>query len=258
MPDDATIRAVLMQPLNLGRGRRAAPLRADYERDLSLDDLVSAAANEMGRKTPGIKSIRQQHHFLAQVLAKPGTTNNEASAITGYCPSRISILKDDPTFQELLEYYKSMEKEAYTVATADMHKRLATLGFASMEVLMERLEESPDSFTPKDLLSAIELVADRTGHGKSSTVNNVHEFAIDSETLSRIKASTERGRALTEADRQSLLSMAHRAPEAHPAPSEGEGIEGSWTVVREEGGEGGAEPLPPGVVALSPMDRVRR
>lgn len=258
MADDATVRALLSQPLRLGKGRRTVPLAVRYERELTLDDLLHASTEEAGIKAPPLKSLRQSHHMLARMLAT-GHEQEEISAVTGYCTSRISILKSDPSFANLVSYYEGLEAEEHERYTADMHKRLAALGFDTIEVLHERMIENPESFTAKDLIAAVELVADRTGHGKSSTVNHNHEYAINDQALAAIKATADRGRPLTEADRTALLGMATGRPaEPVPCAEEGEGVEGEWTVVREEGGEGDQEKVPVRPVAVPYLVPVQR
>jgi len=78
--------------------------------------------------------------------------------ITGYSPSRISILQADPAFAELVAYYATQAEQVYL----DVHQRLAALGIASMDELQERLESDPESFKNRELMSLVELTMDRT------------------------------------------------------------------------------------------------
>lgn len=239
--------------LQLGSGRRQSPIRAEFARELSVEELIGASTEEAGIKSVPIKELRQSHHMLARVMAQ-GISDQEVSVICGYSISRISILKSDPTFQELLEYYKDMETKNYAVARADMHERLASLGFDAIETLHDKLRDDPDSFDPKTLLLVVEATADRTGHGKTQTVNHQHDHSLSPETIERIKlASGGRGQ-VTEADRQALLRLASEgtaqldaeAEEAHWEPSEGSGL-------REEGDPAlGAEV--PGATQLPQVD----
>lgn len=223
--------------LTLGRGRAQKELRAEVVRELTAQDLL-AMQQEAGIQAPALKSLRSYHHTLARTLAQ-GVKAQEAAMICGISVSRISILKGDPTFMELLTYYQQMEKEQYTTARADMHNRLAGLGFDAVEILHERLIDDPDSFEPKTLLAILEATADRTGHGKTTTVNSNVSHGFSAETLAAIKQNTQLGRPIAQEDREALLCLAtERTADEHP-----EALEVSWEQegggsLREEGDPG--------------------
>ena len=97
---------------------------------------------------------------------KPG----EASLITGYSLSRISVLQGDPSFKELLEFYRSHQDAAY----ANLHDRMATLSMDALEELRERLDDHPEEFTPGALLEMVKTLADRTGFAPTTKSLNVN------------------------------------------------------------------------------------
>jgi hypothetical protein len=240
--------------LQLGSGRRQSPVAASFARELTVEDLVGASTQEAGIKSVPIKELRQSHHMLARTMAQ-GLPDAEVSVICGYSISRISILRGDPTFMELLAYYEDMEKKEYAHARADMHERLRGLGFDAVEILHDKLRDDPDSFDPKTLLSIVEATSDRTGHGKTATVQHNHDVSLSPQTIERIKlASGGRGQ-VTEADRQALqrLALARTAEldadaeEAHWEPSEGGGL-------REEGDQLLEEEVPSGQAQLPSVD----
>lgn len=224
-----------------GPGRRAADLFVGEPSELTVEDLLLARGAEVVGASP-LKSLRQSHHTLARLLAQ-GAGTNEASAVLGMAPSRISVLKSDPTFKELLQYYTDMEKEQYTVARANMHERLAALGFDAMETLHERLEEAPETFDLKTLISVVELTADRTGFGKTATVDHRHEHSLSAETLERIKAaSLGGGSQVSETDRQALVRYASLGTASElPEAEEGDWSEGGGPGLREEGEAGAGD-----------------
>lgn len=104
-----------------------------------------------------LRRMRHTHHFLAMLLAN-GSPTIEASLRTGYAPGTISSLQKDPTFQELVVYYRSQQGELF----AEVVKRAASLGLGFVDELQQRLEDNPESFTNKDILSALEKLLDRT------------------------------------------------------------------------------------------------
>lgn len=165
------------------RGRSATPLEAEYVRDLVPADLSMPKAQVQSAKP--LAKIRDQHHALARVLAL-GTSEGDASIITGYSPSRISILKADPQFQELLEFYR----QGSVQATADLRERMLNLGLASVQELSERLEDDPESFSPGLLKDIAKDMADRTGYAPNKGPNvNIN---INAELTDRIKAARAR------------------------------------------------------------------
>jgi len=147
--------------LRLG-GRAKAPLTAFEDGELSEEDLA-ALATERGTKPPEVKRMRDRHHALARLLAE-GVSEAEASLITRYDISRISILKNDPMFQELVSHYRAMVSKEFI----DMQKKLASLGMDAADILQERLEEAPDDVSTGQLMQLLTISADRTGNGPSS------------------------------------------------------------------------------------------
>jgi len=143
-------------------------VEADFVRELNEADLVLLDAPRGVQSRP-IAKLRDSHHALARALAagmKPG----EASLITGYSPSRISVLQNDPSFKELLEFYRQSQDAAY----ANLHDRMATLSLDAIAELRERLDERPEEFTPGALLEMVKTLADRTGHAPTTKSVNVN------------------------------------------------------------------------------------
>lgn len=81
-------------------------------------------------------------------MLSSGLTETEVAASTGYSQSRISILKADPSFKELLAYYASRQEEIFV----DVRKRLAMLGTDAVAELQDRLDFKPDSLTNTQLM----------------------------------------------------------------------------------------------------------
>lgn len=180
------------------RGSRATPNAMVYERALTRADIESLHAlpdGALATTVPTIKAIRQRHHSLARCLAQ-GMAEAEASAITGYCSSRISVLKQDPAFQELLTYYTEQKEEIFI----DVHQRLAALGLNSIEELMARLDDQPEKFTNKDLMELAGLGFDRSGYGvQTKNSHTVNVALVPPHAIARIKeevAKRENGKLI--------------------------------------------------------------
>lgn len=150
------------------RGRRDA-LQVCYARDLDEADIRVLIENPgWGSETPGLKELRHSHHRLAQLLAS-GTTAAECHLITGYSASRISILQNDPAFQELLSYYVEQEREIFV----NVHQRMSDVGLDVLQEIQHRIEDAPEKLSMNELLSSFGTLMDRSGYGPKSTL--VHE-----------------------------------------------------------------------------------
>ncbi len=104
-----------------------------------------------------LTALRMGHQQLAQALAA-GIAPEEAAWMTGRSVASVKGLLSDPAFQELLEYYRENQRER----DFNAFERLVTLGGTAMSVLQERLEESPERFSNKDLKDLMEASMDRS------------------------------------------------------------------------------------------------
>jgi len=183
---------------------KATPLSAVFHRELTLDDLALGRETSLGSTTPHIARLRDTHHRLAKLMAE-GLKGVEIHAITGYSQSRISILRNDPAFQELVEFYRQEVSRAYT----DTHERLAALGEEAVAELHDRLVETPDNFKNTELLQIAAFAADRTGFGpetKSSAKSvHVHTTTRDLDEMKRELAEEHRG-SVTQLHRSQLIA----------------------------------------------------
>ena len=139
-----------------GPGRPAKPLEATVARDLNLADLELAAVTERHSQPPALKRITDRHHALARLLAA-GTKEGEAALILGMDPSRVSILKQSPAFIELLDLYRG-EVDREFATTLD---HMAGLSRDALIELRERLEDTPEKFSNRELLSVVNDMVDR-------------------------------------------------------------------------------------------------
>ncbi len=143
--------------VNLGAGRPRKPLEAEAVRPLEQADLELASTVERNSQPPAIKRITDRHHALARLLAA-GTPEGEAALILGYDNSRVSILKQSPAFQELLDLYRA-EVDREFATTLD---HMAGLSRDALLELRERIEEEPEKFSNRELLSVVNEMVDRS------------------------------------------------------------------------------------------------
>lgn len=169
------------------RGRASRPLSATYVRDLTPADIALLGTERAIQPKP-IQRLRDSHHALARTLAL-GYGPNEASALTGYSVSRISILQSDPAFMELLSFYKDDASEEFLAIKAQLDQRMMVNALTAEAILTERLEEEPEKFKAKDLNEVAISRADRLGYGPKSTQVNVHVDMAETLRLARERAA---------------------------------------------------------------------
>ena len=145
----------MMESARGGRGAKAPRLvDAEIVRGLEPKDLaLLASPPPVAAPTGQLSRLSHSHHQLAQLLAR-GVPGVEASLITGYSQSRISVLRTDPAFQELLEHYGAQRE----LANIDVLDRMRALGIDSLEELQARLESNPDGFSARELMELTELL----------------------------------------------------------------------------------------------------
>lgn len=192
------------------KGRSRSPLVITAAGELCPADLA-LLASERGVKPTELVKLRERHHALARCLAS-GMSNNEASVITGYDPSRISILKGNPLFQALIEDYKTMSSGV----TADFVERTNILALTAVTRMQEAME---DEESPPSLAQALEVAkyaADRTGNAPTTKTQNVN---VNIGFGDRLRAARERSNALILQDSSSEGSREVTPPAAVPDPS---------------------------------------
>lgn len=141
---------------------------ADLSRRLGSEDLSALSA-----PTPVIRKIRDAHHLLARycALGLPGKVISEK---TGYSISRISILRGDPTFQQLVEHYRGIVEDIRTEVTRDFYAQMAAIYGDLLEEASDRIHDNPELMTNGEVAQWITLFADRLGFGPTSKSQNLN------------------------------------------------------------------------------------
>lgn len=135
-----------------GGRRPATPLTLEVLRVLEPADL-QALGGAVAASTQRLLQIRAPHHQLARLLCE-GREHAEIALITGYTPSYISTIQNDPAFAELMNYY-SVQREQVFIETAE---RMKALGLHTLEEIQRRLEEAPEKFSNREIMELAELV----------------------------------------------------------------------------------------------------
>lgn len=181
-------------PTGLGGKRTAVPVEEIFVsvEPLGPEDIVAlqahvASGGNMGIKPVDIKALRNTHHRLAQMLAV-GVDETVAAKLCNYSISRVSILKADPAFAELLAHYADDVKKEW----ADFVATAANLSLDFLQELQRKLDETPEAFTPQTILESIKVLADRTGHAPVQKTQNVN---INLDMGTKLRLARERANA---------------------------------------------------------------
>lgn len=188
-----------------------------------------------GAKPAPLKALRYSHHQLARLLAE-GVRPGEAAALSGYCASRISILQQDPAFQELISFYAGRKDEILV----DVAGRLKSLTLDALDALQERLTEEPERVETSELRLIAAEGLDRIGFGKTSKSVNV-SFAMTSEEINELRSAVARERSARDGaggsaviTREAYLASASTASRS-ASPSQAEDPQSDASVAHDRG-----------------------
>ena len=102
-----------------------------------------------------IKRLRDHHHLLARLVAE-GRRTTDIAAEVGMSVSRVSILKGDPAFQQLVEMYRANVEQLRDIVYADTRKKELLLYNLALDLRTDKYEERPDDITDSENQKDIE------------------------------------------------------------------------------------------------------
>lgn len=186
---DLTMNAAEHPLLDVEIGRSGllnqSTLVAEISRELSVEDLGLIASTPV-KGTQVLKRLRASHHQAARLLAQ-GLRPGEVSALSGFCPSRISVLQADPAFAELVAHYEGVVESRF----ADVQERMVTLGLSASEEILDRLEAEPDLISTKELVEVVKASLDRGGHAPiAKSENKSLSVTLTADDLAAMKEGT--------------------------------------------------------------------
>lgn len=167
-------------------GRSLPPVSHEFVRALTEEDLVLLEMPRPVGERP-LKRITNRHHALARQIAE-GLKQTEAAAIMGYTEHHVSILMTDPSFQELVAFYRN---NAARESRSNFDRLVELTGDAS-DVLLDRLENEPEKISVPQLMELVKLGADRTGLGPQSTTTQVNINANIAERMKQAREAASR------------------------------------------------------------------
>lgn len=159
----------------LGAGRPAKFPSIDGVREL---EQVEVERLKPGRE-PAVKALRDSHHMIARLCAI-GLRTTEIAERTGYSIARVSVLRNDPAFRELVEQYKVDVDESFRENVDEYFSLVAKNRTLSARLINDKLSEIEDldDVSIRELVAVHSDSADRTGYPKRSVAVNVNvDFA---------------------------------------------------------------------------------
>jgi hypothetical protein len=160
------------------------------------------------RPTTSLQNLRDGHHRIARAIAA-GLSNGEVSQTCGIGYNRVSLLRSDPSFMELVAHYRAIITAEWAAAADPVVELLASVRTKSLAMIEAKIEhaEANEEFLPsRDLATFAELGLDRTGYGKVNKNVNVNvDFA----------AALEKARSRSASARQ-IEAHPSRLPQSPP------------------------------------------
>lgn len=204
-------------PLQRGRVIAKTP-RISNIRTLSRADLPLLLEK---RPKPTIKSLSDKHHRLARAVAS-GLPTTEIAAICGITTTRISMLKSDPAFIELIAHYRGMVTADY-IRSADSYLEIATANMIKAEAMLgDKLDAAIDNdelLPTRDLIAISRDAADRFGYGKTQKNLNVNvDFAAQLEAARKRSTQVREIGPSSAQSAPTLLTSPPEAPVSEPTP----------------------------------------
>lgn len=132
------------------------------------------------RDAKTIQSLRDNHHRIARAVAG-GLSNADIALTCGVSISRVSSLRPDPAFVELVAHYRALITEAWVTTSDPVTEFMRANSLKAQAMISDKLDEAAEKneFLPtRDLLGIAEFGADRTGYGKVNKNVNINvDFA---------------------------------------------------------------------------------
>jgi len=134
-----------------------------------------------------LKRIRDHHHLIARLVAE-GRRSTDIAAEVGLSISRVSILKSDPAFQQLVEMYRANINQLRDAAFASTEAKMAFFYNEGWDYWIDRLLEDPDNIPPDTFFKILDHIGDRIGYAKTTKSVNLN-MAAKAESLAEIVAA---------------------------------------------------------------------
>ena len=160
--------------MNLAIARR----RHDSAKILEVRPLTTADLSVLHKPTARqvLKHLRDSHHTIARLIAS-GKSDIEICATLGMSPTRISTLRSDPTFTELLARYRAEVHSIWREHIDHIAEDAVTAikrGTRAIADKFAELDDDPNAIPIKTVADITGNLMDRFGYSKHTTSTNIN------------------------------------------------------------------------------------
>lgn len=207
--------------MTLRRGRLAAASLPEIT-DIRPVERADLAHLTTPREPQQLQTLRDNHHRIARALAS-GMPAIDVATSCGISVNRVSILRADPAFADLVAHYRAMITSEW-VQQDTVIEYMRTNALKAQAMISDKLDEAAEKneYLPtRDLLGIAELGLDRTGYGKVNKNINVNvDFAARLEAARKRSAGADSLRVIeaTSAPLPSQSPQSAAVPEIHSGP----------------------------------------
>jgi len=200
-----------------GRAIESLPEITDI-REVTRADLTHLQAP---RPQGHIQSLKDSHHRVARAVAS-GMSNREVAETCGMSYNRVSQLKDDPSFIELVAHYRTMLTEEWRETADPVTDYMRSNALKAEQLISDRLDKAMEEDETIPLSQLVQVTSDRydrLGYSKVTKSVNVNvDFAANLEAARRRSAPAQREVKTIEASSTGPQSSPAKAT---PGPSPG-------------------------------------
>lgn len=151
------------------KGRPPGPGEHGTGAVLSVRRLTADEVSKAHSRVLPLIELKSKHHMIAKLGAQ-GYSNREIASNLGCTAQSVQMLRKAPSVMELEAEFRSDRLGRVTQFDEEVTAALVQVKLGAICEIKDRLERDPDSFTTANLIKVIEMTADRTGHGKTTTV----------------------------------------------------------------------------------------
>lgn len=183
----------------LQRGARAITPKPEVTniRSVKREDLAHLTVK---REPNVVQTLRDNHHRIARAVAS-GMSNHEIAATCGVGYNRISVLKGDPAFADLVAHYRAIitSEWANQDTVIEFMRSNSMKAQAMISDKLDAAAEANEFLPTRDLLGIAEFGVDRTGYGKVNKNVNINvDFAAKLEAARNRSAGAPSLRVINE------------------------------------------------------------
>lgn len=142
-----------------------------------------------------IKSLRDSHHRIARAVAS-GLSNGQVAETCGISIQRVSQLRQDPSFIELVAHYRALLTEEWKETADPVTEYMRSNALKGEQLISDRLDKAMEEDETIPLSQLVQMTSDRydrLGYSKVTKSVNVNvDFAANLEAARRRSATAAR------------------------------------------------------------------